>query len=106
MFSLVAAIMLLISCKPETFDTYCSVNGTVIESGTNEPIQGVTVTITPEKRNETTGSDGTFLFQDIDASSTPLRIQAQKTGYETNTLTINAIAGETITVTIPLTLRQ
>lgn len=94
--------MALAACKPETYDTYCSISGTVVESGTNEPIQGVTVTITPEKQNTTTGSDGTFYFNDIDATTSSVRIQAQKIGYETNAVSLTPVAGETLSVTIPL----
>ena len=38
----VSAAIGLTACEPESYDTYCSISGTVIESGTNEPIQGVT----------------------------------------------------------------
>lgn len=100
------AVMLLAACEPESYDTYCSISGTVIESGTNEPIQGVTITITPEKQNTTTGHDGTFYFSNLDATIPSVRIQAQKIGYETNILSINTIAGETINITIPLSQCQ
>lgn len=101
---MIAAIGAFTACAPETFNNYCSVSGIVLEEGTNEPLQGVTVTLKGvEQRNETTGSDGTFLFEDIDANlSTKLDIWAQKSGYETNHVNIGAIAGETLSVTIQL----
>lgn len=102
----VSAAIGLTACEPESYDTYCSISGTVIESGTNEPIQGVTITITPETQNTTTGHDGTFYFSNLDATIPSVRIQAQKIGYETNILSINTIAGETINITIPLSQCQ
>ena len=100
----IVAVMALTSCEPETFDTFCSIKGVVVEEGSNEPLQDVTVTIIPEKRNTTTGTDGTFYFQDLDASYSKFTIQAQKDGYETCTLYIHPIAGETLTVSLTLPL--
>lgn len=97
-----AALALLTACKPESFDSYCSVSGTVIVMGTNEPLQGADVTIMPEQRKTQTGNDGTFYFPNMDASQTVFYIQAMKTGYKANTVHFNSIAGETLTVTIPL----
>lgn len=103
-FSLIVIIGFLISCTPETFNNYCSVSGVVVEEGTNEPLQGVTVTLKGvEQRNETTGSDGTFLFQNLNvAASTKLDIWAQKSGYETNHVNVGAVSGEVLSVTIQL----
>lgn len=88
------------SCQPETYDTFCTISGTVSEVGTNDPIQGVDVTIQPAQISTKTGDDGTFYFKDIDAGQ--LRIQAQKEGYETNTKNYVMNPGETRVVDISL----
>lgn len=103
-FSLIVIIGFLISCTPETFNNYCSVSGVVVEEGTNELLQGVIVTLKGvEQRNEITGADGTFLFQNLNVgASTKLDIWAQKDGYETNHVTVAAVSGETQNTVIRL----
>lgn len=88
------------ACDPVTYDTYCTISGTVSEHGTNNPIQGADVIIQPAQLPTKTGDDGTFYFKDIDAGQ--LRVQAQKEGYESNTKTIMAHGGETLIVDISL----
>lgn len=102
---LIIILGVLSSCTPETFNNLCSVNGVVLEEGTNEPIQGVKVTLKGEdQRNASTGSDGTFFFQNLDASdSHRYDIWAQMPGYETDHVLIAPVPGETIPVTIYLT---
>ena len=91
---------MMIDCQPETYDSFCTISGTVSEFGTNNPIQGVDVTIQPALLSQKTGDDGTFYFKEIDAGH--LRIQAQKDGYETNTKNIVISSGETRVVDISL----
>ena len=102
----IAAVNMFSSCTPVTVDTFCSVSGIVVESGTNEPLQGVIVTLQGEgieKRTETTSSDGTFFFGNLDIANKQVRLIAQKSGYESNWVTTIPLPGETMTVTIPLT---
>ena len=94
------AVVVNNACNPVTYDTYCTISGTVTEYGTNNPIQGADVIIQPAQIPTKTGSDGTFYFKDIDAGQ--LRVQAQKEGYESNTKTIMANGGETLIVDISL----
>lgn len=95
------ALLVFSTCDPVTYNTFCSISGTVVEEGTNNPIQGVTVTVQPGQRNEVTGSDGTFTFLDLDPGKLTVWAQRQS-DYESNNVTVVVNAGETEMVTITL----
>lgn len=92
--------LMMSACQPETYESFCTISGTVSEYGTNNPIQGADVIIQPAQIPTKSGSDGTFYFKDIDPGQ--LRVLAQKEGYESNTKTIVAHGGETLIVDISL----
>ena len=79
------------SCEPVTYDTFCTISGTVIDLDTGDPVQQATVTLSPSGYNTYTGSDGYFEFLDLDAQQ--YTITVQKTGYVTNRKTISTVAG-------------
>ena len=61
-----------------------SISGKVTDSRSGEPLQGVTVSLTPsELKSRTTGSDGYFEFTDLQPGSYTL--QGVKENYRTNT---------------------
>ena len=70
-----------------------SIQGIVTESGTTNPLSGVQVSIVNTGTSTTTGSDGQFMFTDIEAKS--YRLQFSKDGYETNTRNVDVVAGST-----------
>ena len=85
-------IELTASCNPVTYDTFCTITGTVVDLDSGEPIQSAVVTLTPKGYNTYTGSDGYFEFHDLDPQSYTL--QVSKTGYFTNRKTITPDAGD------------
>lgn len=100
-FAVAAVIMLLTtSCKKESYNTFATISGTVVEMGNGEPIGNALLTLTPSGLNTYTGSDGTFQFNDVEAQQYTLT--AQKTGYNANRKTINAEAGQTLTVSLTM----
>ena len=100
-FAVAAVIMLLAtSCKKESYNTFATISGTVVEMGNGEPIGNALLTLMPGNLNTYTGSDGTFQFNDVEAQQYTLT--AQKTGYNANRKTINAEAGQTLTVSLPM----
>lgn len=84
----------LVSCTEGPEVTTGSINGTVTSSaGGTEPLSGVTVSINSTGQSTTTGSSGTFSFTNLQAGSYSL--QFSKSGYNTNSRTVNVIAGQT-----------
>ncbi len=88
---IMALIAMATSCEPVTYDTFCTISGTVIDLDTGDPVQQATVTLSPSGYNTYTGSDGYFEFLDLDAQQ--YTITVQKTGYVTNRKTISTVAG-------------
>lgn len=100
-FAVAAVIMLLAtSCKKESYNTFATISGTVVEMGNGEPIGNALLTLMPGNLNTYTGSDGTFQFNDVEAQQYTLT--AQKTGYNANRKIINAEAGQTLTVSLTM----
>ena len=99
-----AAICLLASCKKEEHNLYGTIAGTVVSTIDNEPLASVTVTLNPTGKSYTTGANGMFEFQNLDAQQ--YTVSAQKNGYETNRTTVTAVADETVTITVPLTPKE
>lgn len=89
------------SCKKESYDIYTSIDGFVYDEANNEPLNGVTVTITPGGKSMVTGSDGYFEFTSLDPQQ--YSMSAQKTGYMSNRRTVTGVAGEAVHVTFTLT---
>ena len=95
-----ALIALATSCEPVTYDTFCTISGTVIDLDTGDPIQQATVTLSPSGVNTYTGYDGTFEFLDLDARQ--YTVTVQKTGYITNRKTVTTVAGGVVTIQLTL----
>ena len=93
-------MLLATSCKKESYNTFATISGTVVEMGNGEPIGNALLTLMPGNLNTYTGSDGTFQFNDVEAQQYTLT--AQKTGYNANRKTINAEAGQTLTVSLTM----
>ncbi len=93
LFNIVIICVAIIGCSPDIEDTKGNIRGKIVDSMTDEPLQGVTVTISPKGESTVTGNDGTFEFVDLTPSQ--YSIQAQKDGYKTNYKQISIFAGET-----------
>lgn len=100
-FSVVAILFSLISCTKEEYDVFASVYGVVSDTKTGELIPNATVVLSPGGETKITGSDGQFLFNDVDPQQ--YTITVQKEGYQTNRKSVTAIIGETVEINIPLT---
>lgn len=92
------SLMLICFCisgctSEEIIDTTGNIRGKVVDALTDEPLQGVTMTISPKGVSTVTGNDGTFEF--VDLAPAQYSIQAQKTGYKTNYKQLSINAGET-----------
>lgn len=96
-----AVICALASCSKEEHNLYATIAGTVVSAIDNEPLAGATVTLNPSGKSYTTGSNGTFEFQNMDAQQ--YTVSAQKNGYISNRTTVTGVSGETVTISITLT---
>ena len=68
-----------------------SIVGTVYDNN-NNPLQGVSMTLTPLGKTTTTGQNGTYSFTDVEAGS--YRVQARKSGYQEDTKNVIVIVDE------------
>ena len=98
------ALVMMVGCEPVTYDVFATVCGTVVDSETMEPIEGVSVVLSPSAKNQVTGADGRFEFAELDAVQ--YTITVQKAGYSTNRKLVNAIAGETTGTTITMEIKK
>ena len=101
---IIALIAVVTSCEPVTYDTFCTISGTVIDLDTGDPIQQATVTLSPTGYDTYTGNDGYFEFIDLDARQ--YIVTVQKTGYVTNRKTVTTIAGGVVDVNLTLQKRN
>ena len=98
------AMLAMVGCEPVTYDVFATVCGTVVDRDTMEPIEGVSVILSPSGKNAVTKADGRFEFAELDAVQ--YTITVQKAGYSTNRKLVNAIAGETVETTITMELKK
>lgn len=79
--------VLFVSCEKDEEDESGSITGIVNHSITNEPLEGVNVTLSPNGNSSfTTGTDGKFTFNDLAIGN--YQVQAVKDGYETNSKSV------------------
>ena len=76
-----------------------TIQGTVKDTN-NQPIQGVTVSVEGTSLQATTDSQGYYQILNVPAGSRT--VTASKTGYNTQSKTVNVVAGQTITVDFQL----
>jgi len=95
-----AMIIIFTACKKPEEDITGIIQGTVTNAQTLDPIKGAIVTINTSS-SITTGDDGMFRFENLEAKTHVIQVKAN--GYETNTKSINAIAGQIIPGDISLT---
>ena len=98
------ALVMMVGCEPVTYEVFATVSGTVVDATTMEPIEGVSVQLSPSSKNMVTGADGRFEFAEVEAMQYTLTVQ--KAGYSTNRKSVNAIAGETTDVTITMDVKK
>ncbi len=100
LIALVAIVTLFSACEPVNINFFSTICGTVVDVDTTNPIEGVSVILSPTGKNAITGTDGYFEFSDLEPFQ--YTVTVQKIGYSTNRKTINAVAGETNQFTITM----
>ncbi|MFZ4463424.1 MAG: BACON domain-containing protein, partial [Bacteroidales bacterium] len=71
---------------------YGQISGKVKSSATGEPISGAGLSLSPSNSSTTTGSDGAYSFVELEPQQ--YSIQVIKDGYQTNTTSVEVVAGE------------
>ena len=96
--------LLFTGCEKRVINTDVTLYGTVYDSDTRAPIQGVMITLQPSNRNAYTGSDGTYQFDDLDISVKKYTVTATVEGYVTDRkfLTVKDAPGETLELSFAL----
>ena len=95
-FAFALLSVLLMACGgSDPVDVSGGIVGTVYDSN-NNPLQGVAMPLTPLGKTTTTGQNGTYSFNDIDAGS--YRVQARKNGYQEDTKSVNVSVGGNATL--------
>jgi hypothetical protein len=71
------------SCKKEPVSLYASIYGTIIDKVTQEPLSGVTVTLSGvNNENKVTGSDGCYKFANLKTGTYSITVEASGIGYK------------------------
>ena len=101
----VTLLVITSSCNKIQYDLFGNISGTVIDEDNGEPINKVTVTLSPSGLNTYTGNDGHFAFNNVEAQQYTITVQ-KPDDYEANRKTIEVISGETLNVSITMKKRQ
>ena len=101
----IALLALMFSgCTKDEYTLLGTLLGTVTDATTGEPISNVTLTLSPSGKSTTTGSDGIFQFDNLEAVQ--YKMQARHANYKTDSKTVNVLAGETVRGDMQLTPKE
>ena len=96
--------LMFAGCTEDEYTLFGKVIGTVTDATTGEPISNVTMTLSPSGKSATTGSDGIFEFNDLEAVQ--YKMQARHSNYKTDTKTVTVLAGEIVRGDMQLTPKE
>ena len=98
-FTLIS-ILIFIACAKDVVDTTGTIEGIVKDNTTSTPLQGCAVTLSPTGKSVTTGQDGHYTFEALDANN--YSIEYSKVGYEANKKEVTVVAGRSMQVDVML----
>jgi len=96
--------LMFAGCTEDEYTLFGKVIGTMTDATTGEPISNVTMTLSPSGKSATTGSDGIFEFNDLEAVQ--YKMQARHANYKTDTKTVTVLAGEIVRGDMQLTPKE
>ena len=99
---LVLAFTLVTCEKPTEVETTGNISGTVLESSTSQKMSNVTITTDPVTSTQFTDSQGAFLIEGVEPAI--YTVKATKEGYSDNTVTVNVVAGESVSADLQLSV--
>lgn len=97
----VCLLCLGFGCSGDDYEIYTSIVGTVTDYDSGEPLSNAAVVLSPTHLSCQTDSSGEFVFENLDAQQ--YTITVQKSGFQPNRKTVDAISGERMAVSIQLT---
>ncbi|MCR5018984.1 MAG: carboxypeptidase-like regulatory domain-containing protein [Bacteroidales bacterium] len=101
-FHLLMLLLITSSCGEEpVLHTFGSISGIVQDARTNSPLSGVSVSITPLGYAQVTGSDGLFIFDNLEVQEYTLVYS--KDGYQTEQRKVSVKPGITSSAHVSLT---
>ena len=83
------ALCMMTSCTKEK--AVGKIQGLVTDASTNEPIQGVNISLSPIGLSAVTGSDGRYEFVNLEVGQ--YTVKGEKTGYEEASKSVTIVAG-------------
>ncbi len=86
----------------DDYEVFTSIEGTITDYNTGEPLDNAVVTLSPSGLSRQTDVAGYYKFEDIDAQQ--YTVTVQRSGYQPNRKTVMAVSGETQIVDIQLTV--
>lgn len=98
----ITCALIFLGCSKETVapELFGSVDGSVINSETNEGIANVNITTTPATNSILTENDGSFQLEDVPTGN--YTITANKPGLDTETVSVNVRENRTASAVIYL----
>ena len=93
-------LLLCFGCSQSEVDTFGGISGTVADEITREPLPGVKVSLTPNGTSQITGSDGNFLFDNLDPQEYTLTFT--KDDYVSQSQKVSVKAGAASSVQISM----
>ncbi|MFZ4707902.1 MAG: BACON domain-containing protein, partial [Bacteroidales bacterium] len=95
-FAIIIVLLMGISLndctKKSDIIKYGQISGKVKISATGEPISGAVISLSPSNSSNTTGSDGAYSFVELEPRQ--YSVQVAKDGFQTNTTSVEVVAGE------------
>ncbi|HSI90280.1 MAG TPA: carboxypeptidase regulatory-like domain-containing protein [Adhaeribacter sp.] len=92
--------VLLFSCREDTIEpeAFGQITGVVVETGSNNALEGVSVTTNPATSALLTGQDGSFRIEDVPVGS--YAVTLKKAGYSTEVVNVLVAEGKTTNVSV------
>lgn len=84
----------------DDYDVFTSIQGTVTDINTGEPLSNASVTLLPLGMSQQTDISGQYKFESLESQQ--YTVTVQRTGYQPNRKTVMGVCGETQTVDIQL----
>lgn len=96
-----AVLSIMVSaCSAPIVDTFGSISGVVLDEKTNDPLAGVTVSLTPSGHSQVTDKEGTFQFENLEPAEYTLTFTMKGYNGANRKTTVKAGASSSVHVTL------
>lgn len=99
-FYYILVLLICFGCSKSEIDTFGGISGTVADEITREPLAGVKVALTPGGTSQVTGTDGNFLFDNLDPQEYSLTFT--KDDYVSQSQKVSVKAGTASSVQVSM----